>query len=336
MKLDLWDSIPEYFFELPIEEALKNISNPTLVHIKGQNPQPLFVSTLLHGNELSGIIAVRNLLKKYLEASRHLPRDLYLLIGNPKAAQQGVRHLDNQPDYNRIWHPTFNGPERSFTQKIHDIIDNNPPIALIDIHNNTGHNPLYSCISKKTPETLYLASFFSRIAIYTDEPATTLFIAMHDAAPTIVLECGKSKDPLGIYHAELMIDKALKLERFPDTMPPSDSYDLYQTIGRIMLRSVARLRIGSNRESNCLTINEHIETFNFQPVSKDTIWAWSDVDENDWIIECFPGFDNQYFYKDNENAIRNSQEIVPAMLTIDPLVISQDCLGYLMFRINGL
>jgi hypothetical protein len=32
-----------------------------------------------------------------------LPRSLSLFVGNTAAAEQGVRHLPEQPDYNRVW-----------------------------------------------------------------------------------------------------------------------------------------------------------------------------------------------------------------------------------------
>ena len=83
-------------------ESLHTIlAKPTLIHLTGKQPAPLFVSVLLHGNETTGFYAVQELLKHY--QSRELPRSLSLFFGNIDAARLGLRRLDGQPDFNRIW-----------------------------------------------------------------------------------------------------------------------------------------------------------------------------------------------------------------------------------------
>ena len=56
---------------------------------------------LLHGNEDTGLKAIQSLLADY--RGRALPRALSLFVGNVQAAAQGQRHLEGQPDYNRVW-----------------------------------------------------------------------------------------------------------------------------------------------------------------------------------------------------------------------------------------
>ena len=58
------NSIPEAFLTAKAEDLHQVLETPTLFHLEGANPQPLFVCTLLHGNETTGLYALQRLLKK--------------------------------------------------------------------------------------------------------------------------------------------------------------------------------------------------------------------------------------------------------------------------------
>lgn len=93
--------IPDDFLNAKAEDLLDILKAPTLFHLEGVNPQPLFICTLLHGDETTGLYAVQRLLKKY--RNEPLPRAISLFIGNIAAARENQRRLDSQDDYNRIW-----------------------------------------------------------------------------------------------------------------------------------------------------------------------------------------------------------------------------------------
>ena len=93
------DSLPDGFLSADPQYLLDIFSGPALIHLKGEKSQPLFISTLLHGNEVTGFAALQEILKKY----KTLPRDLLIFIGNVEAASYNVRTLKHQRDFNRIW-----------------------------------------------------------------------------------------------------------------------------------------------------------------------------------------------------------------------------------------
>ena len=97
------DHIPSGLLDLPATQLEAVLGGPTLIHLDGRRPEPLLVSVLMHGNETTGWEAVRRLLPHYLTGEAELPRALSLFIGNVSAAAVGLRRLDGQPDYNRIW-----------------------------------------------------------------------------------------------------------------------------------------------------------------------------------------------------------------------------------------
>ncbi|HYA80090.1 MAG TPA: succinylglutamate desuccinylase/aspartoacylase family protein, partial [Methylocystis sp.] len=95
------DHVPGGFLDCPAAQLSELLRGPTLFDLPGRDSRPLFVSTLLHGNEDSGLIAVREVLRRH--AGRDLPRSLLLFIGNVEAAAQNLRMTPEQPDFNRIW-----------------------------------------------------------------------------------------------------------------------------------------------------------------------------------------------------------------------------------------
>ena len=95
------DHIPDGFLDASPGGLHQVVPGPTLIHLPGRKPQPLFVSVLLHGNEYAGLKAIQNVLGRY--RTSELPRALSIFVGNVQAAAVGLRRLDGQPDYNRIW-----------------------------------------------------------------------------------------------------------------------------------------------------------------------------------------------------------------------------------------
>lgn len=91
--------LPKRVATLPAPELLAALGGPTLFDLRRPGRPPLFVSTLLHGNETSGWDAVRRIAGRD-EASEF---SWMLFLGNVEAAAQGARSLPGQGDFNRIW-----------------------------------------------------------------------------------------------------------------------------------------------------------------------------------------------------------------------------------------
>lgn len=100
-QFDQLDFVPDGLLSVSAESLHSILNKPTLIHLTGKHPEPLFVSVLLHGNETTGFFAIQELLKQYQDQT--LPRSLSIFFGNIKAASLGLRRLDGQPDFNRIW-----------------------------------------------------------------------------------------------------------------------------------------------------------------------------------------------------------------------------------------
>ena len=104
--------------------------------------------------------------------TKKLPRSISIFIGNVKAAEKGLRRLDQQIDYNRVWPGTLHHylAEAHMMQQVTDIMRDKNVWASIDIHNNTGKNPHYACINKLQTEFTTLAYMFSETLVYFTTP----------------------------------------------------------------------------------------------------------------------------------------------------------------------
>jgi len=322
--------IPEGLLEAKTEQLSDLLGGPTLIHLEGENPVPLFISTLLHGNETTGFYAIQNMLKNYRD--KKLPRSLSLFIGNVEAAALNQRRLDTQPDYNRIWPGTnsSSSPETDMMKNIANIMRKRKPFASIDIHNNTGQNPHYSCVNILNPHGLQLASLFSNTTVYFTSPKGVQSSAFSDFCPAIVLECGQSGQADGITHSSRFIELVMKLEKIPGGNPVN--LNLFHTIARTSVPS--RYSFGTEGD-NDLTLNEELETKNFHALSKGTRFATSNKNQaalsvinessEDVTDEFFDVIDGQIILK---------KEITLSMYTTDTRAVTQDCLCYFMEKIH--
>ena len=234
LKLNIIHELPDGLLQLASAKEIQQVfQQPTLLHLQGKQKQPLFVSVLLHANEDTGFLAILELLKKYQD--KELPRSLSIFFGNIEASKEGVRRLEGQPDYNRVW-PGSEHPECDETRLMQDVVDEMArlsPFASIDVHNNTGKNPHYGCINSLDNQFLQLASLFSRIIVFFETPKGVQSMAMAKLCPAVTLECGQPHLPHGIEHATDYLDTVLHLEQIKSDPLPEKDIDVFQTVARV-------------------------------------------------------------------------------------------------------
>ena len=325
--------LPDGLLETPVDLLAELLGGPTLLHLPGRRPEPLFVTVLAHGNESTGFYAVQSLLQKY--QGRELPRTLSIFIGNVAAASQGQRFLDGQTDYNRVWPGTDlrNTPEMQMMQQVVDSMRARKAFASIDVHNNTGINPHYGCINRVDNQFLHLAAQFSRTVVYFIRPLGVQSMAMSYVCPAVTIECGKPDHEYGMAHARDYIDACLHMSELPQHPVASHDVDLFHTVA--VVKIPADVSFGFDGSALDLQLNGNLDHLNFRELPTGTelgrvrpgaVLELDVTDDNNQSV-----YDR--YFSINGDALVTARPLMPSMLTLDETIIRQDCLGYLMERL---
>jgi succinylglutamate desuccinylase len=333
MMLNETQNLPEGLLDTPLEGLEALLGGPTLVHLPGRRPEPLFITVLSHGNEGTGYYAVQALLQRYRD--RELPRALSIFFANVKAASQGLRFLDGQADFNRVWPGTDNphAAEAAMMQQVVDSMQQRGAFASIDIHNNTGINPHYACINRVDNQFLHLASLFSRTVVYFIRPLGVQSMAMSYVCPAVTIECGKPDQEYGLAHARDYIEACLHLNDLPEHPVPSHDIELFHTVATVKVPEAVSFSFDD--DSVDLQLLGNIDHLNFRELPTGTrlgrlkpgASVTLDVRDENGRSVC-----DRYFSTEDDLLV-TMRPLMPSMFTLDERIIRQDCLGYLMERL---
>ncbi len=331
--LDILEHLPDGLLELEARALQSALKGPTLIHLPGRRPEPLFVSVLLHGNEDTGWQAARQVLRRHRE--HPLPRALSLFIGNVAAAGAGLRRLDGQVDYNRVWpgSPEAHLPEQAMMRRVVEEMRQRQVFAAVDVHNNTGLNPHYACVNRLEPAFFQLATLFSRTVVYFLRPLGVQSAAFAPHCPAVTVECGKPGAVYGETHAADFIEACLNLSEFPVHAVAPQDIDLYHTVATVRVPdSVSFAFADQGADIELLPDIDHLNFRELEPGS--VLGRVRHLRERYLDVSDEEGRDvSQHMFDCSDGQIRLRRRLMPAMLTRDDKVIRQDCLCYLMERL---
>lgn len=316
------EGLPPGLLDVEARALNDRLGAPTLLRLKGRERTPIFISVLLHGNETSGWDGLGQVLRRRAAA---LPRDLLILIGNVEAAAAGVRTLPGQADFNRIWRPAS-----GIGAEVLAGIADEPLLAVVDLHNNTGQNPPYAVLTDLSPGSLGLACLYeSGVGVFVEEPDTVLTRAFAGRAPSVALELGPVADAQAVPRAVRYLDKLFALGEMPTGR--MDDLRLFRTLARVHPPVDAAFGFSGIGEGDLdLVLDAAIEASNFRALPAGAEFGMA---RNGFNLQVL---DNQHqdvtdrFLEVRDGRIRTTRALVPAMYTTDAQVVRQDCLCYLM------
>nr|WP_246386511.1 M14 family metallopeptidase [Litorivivens lipolytica] len=328
-------SLPEGFLYCRASELYRLVGEPCLIHLRGRSDKALIVSILLHGNETTGLSALQQLLKRNPE----LPRDLVIFVGNTRAAAEGLRRLDGQPDFNRIW-AGGELKEHALAQEVLDYVASCQPIAAIDIHNNTGRNPLYACINHVDRRFLTLARRFSETIVFFTEPHQIFANNMARYCPAVTLECGQPGEQAGIEQASQTLEFALTNDFAESQLTSTNEIELFHTVARMTVPPDSRIAFDNDIANSATTADftfpQAFDAWNFQVLPEGTPFAKVNLNNDQARTLCVRNdagrnITDKYFRLEKACLVTR-KAFSPTMLTLDERVIRQDCVGYIMER----
>lgn len=331
--LQHFTSLPAGLLDVCAENLHELIPQPALFHLSGRRSDVLFISVLLHGNEPTGFLALQRLLQKYQQQT--LPRAVSIFFGNTQAARLNLRRLDGQPDFNRVWPGTTlaESPERNWMAQIVETMRQRTVFASIDVHNNTGLNPHYACVNKLENEFLQLGALFGRLLVHFIHPKGTQSAAFAEFCPAVTLECGRPGQKHGTEHAFEFLDSCLHLTELPSAPLTKKDIDIYHTVAQVTVADDCTFSF--KNETADLYLNDDLERMNFTETAAGTAFGKINYQQLPVIARNDNGEDvTELFFKNDAQQLIMTRSAMPSMLTLDERVIRQDCLCYLMERVQ--
>ncbi len=322
--LTILKTLPTFSEEINQKNILNYFKGPTLIELDFDKKDWVVVSILLHGNETVGL-ELLNQLKKVI-GNRTPNRNLAILVGNVQACAQNLRHLSDQMDFNRIW---SDEGENLLARDFIGWIKDKKLFASIDLHNNTGKNPLYACITHIDPQTVYLGSLFSRNLVFFEEPKHVFSRRFGALAPSITLECGQSCNQMGRKKSVDFVHDVLHMGKLNLPVGPLD-LSIYHTVIRVKVPQ--DLNVGFQYQKYDLVFPENIDEYNFTPLKEGQLLAKTKLSKIPLhlINDQNEDLTNEYLHLNPGGDIILKKEVVPSMFTKDLNVMKSDSFGYLM------
>ncbi len=325
--LDRISALPNGFFDVNSLNIRSVFPQPTLIQLEGTDPRVLFVAILQHGNEHSGLSVIQQVLKKF---NQGLPRSLVLFVGNVRAAEADRRFLADQDDYNRCWPSTKRAASTTtdLIKSVFETLPQNGLFATIDLHNNTGKNPHYACITDPNPQNQHLAARFNQVAMVINRQGL-MTKAFDHICPAVTLECGVPGDPAGIEQATRFIEDMLTMSEVSNE--PTEAQNLRLVASHAMLNIPDDVSFAFDPNANAdLWFEPNFEDRNFTLLGPEQIFGYTKI-ERPLCITDADGLDiTDAMVRVEAGRIYLRQTMMPAMITRNQEVVRQDCLCYLL------
>jgi len=319
-----------------VTDCLRIIERPSWLFLKGKsNNSCRVVSTLLHGNEPSGIIAVLRLIKEGFVPAV----DTWVLIASVQTALTDPifshRMLRTNPDLNRCFGKNLGQADdavHTLAQAIVKDIEEFKPQAVADVHNTSGEGPGFCVAPSDSPYLNKIECFsnlFCQTLVLTDIHLGALM--EHDfGGPIITVECGGNKANESHFLAYHGIKNFLSLSSL-EKMPKANKFTTYRHPLRLEMQQDYYLNYASEYQlGSDLTLKHKIEQLNFgttQP-NKNLGWLGSEG------LKGLKAIDNEgndqvekYFYNKN-GELHAKQPLHLFMVTTNLEIAVSDCLFY--------
>ncbi len=313
------------------EVWLDRLGGPSLVRVPGRDrTRCRAVVTLLHGNEPSGLRACH----RWLATGATPAVDTLIVVGAVAAARRppGFAHrmLPGARDLNRCFREPFEGPEGALAAAILAALRAARPEALVDLHNNTGHNPAYGVGAVVDAVRLGLTALFATRFVHSTIRLGALTDATADLG-AVTIECGRAGDAAADAVALAGLEAFLGADDLRLAAAPPAGMTVLAEPVRVAIRPGTRIAFGELPVAGVdLTLRGDIDRHNFEPLLPGVPVGWL-AEEAHWPLEA-RGADGEDVSRDYFVAagslLVTRRAMVPIMMTTSVDAALADCLFY--------
>ncbi|GGO86746.1 hypothetical protein GCM10011348_38310 [Marinobacterium nitratireducens] len=314
------------------QDFLRQLADPTLIVVDGRdNSRCRAVSTLLHGNEPSGLKAVHGWLRR---GERPRYRMLFFISSVAAALTEPLfshRQLPGERDMNRCFRPPFDDRPGLVAGEILELLERYGPECLIDIHNTSGMNPAFGVATHEDPAHEALVTLFTRRLIITDIRLGALMETSRPDFPAVTIECGGNRDPAADRLAVEGLEKFLSRDEVLQLPATGLHLDLYHHPVRLELDSETRIRFADEPDPDAdITVPRHLERYNFGRVGTGTFLFWLGPQGRARmrLRDASGGDVLSRYFNCIGHCLYAAQPIKLFMVTDNPVIARSDCLLY--------
>jgi len=317
-------------------DFLASLDGPTAWHVPGRDRSRCrVVTTLLHGNEPSGFLA----LHEWLRGGREPAVDALCILANVEAAALHPvfthRSVPGRRDLNRCFLGPFDDPEGRLARDLLDLVADARPEALLDVHNNTGRNPAYGVGLEPTPEALRLTDFFGNVFVWSHLKLGALLEAVPHC-PAVTVEVGKSGDDEA---DRLAADGIAAFLAAAELFTPgvAEPVRVLQMPMRACVAPGSRLVMAQRPDGSAdLTMPDDLDRHNFETVPAGVRIGWVGGVDPPLLLLDEAGEDRaaEYFERKGDELVAR-RPFMPIMISVDPKIATSDCLFYIVHEVAG-
>ena len=326
-----WEAPAPQDVGLTAEDFLVKLGEPTFLWLPGlDDTRTRAVSTLLHGNEPSGVRA----LHRWIREGQQPQVNVLCFIGAIEAALTEPIFSHRCPpegkDLNRCFRSPFDGPEGAIAQAMLQELHQVQPEALIDLHNTSGQSPAYGVSTLNREIQEILTGIFCDHLIVTDLRLGTLMEATEYDWPTVTIEAGGANNPQADELAYCGFTRYVLAKDFSDF--PSSVTVVHHPI-RVELQKDATLAFDCAPVPGAdLTLPPDVDRLNFGLWSQQETLGWVGKRglEVLWAKNAMGQNLNSAIFSLQNGELRLAHPSRLMMVTTNPEIATSDCLFYIL------
>lgn len=295
------------------------------------------MTTLIHGNEPSGFIALHRWLQKKITPAVNIR----IIVCNTEAAQLlpefSHRYLHEGQDLNRFFANTASSTQENTAEntviierakQIKQAVKAVSPEAVIDLHNTSGLSPAFGVAINNSDKTLDLISLFTKKVILTGLRFGAI-MEQDFAAPIVTIECGGAGQIQSHQLAYVGLSKFVSDTTVFDRH--ASQVDIHQHPCRVELLTNISVAFGHNHLPTAdVTLRADAEQLNNQLTPAGEFIGWYEAGEQlPFTAKNEQGVEQlEKLFSLQNGRIFTKQSLQIFMATTDQSIATNDCLFY--------
>ncbi|WP_372770663.1 succinylglutamate desuccinylase/aspartoacylase family protein [Pseudoalteromonas sp.] len=309
---------------ITVHEFLRSLSGPTVFHFKGRKTgKTRIITTLLHGNEPSGIKALFQLFKQGFKPMFNTQIIVASVTAAKTEPEFSHRMLPGKRDLNRCFSPPYHDVQGKLAESIKDYITSLGPEFVLDIHNTSGSGPAFAVVTETSEQHLAIASYFCYRQILTDISLGSLMECDFNC-PVITIEGGGCQDE----EADLTVYQGLVNLLSSENIEQQHSMQTLKHPRRFELKQGVNLVYGDSPNPYAdITILPNIEKYNFGVTQAGTLLGYMKSDSFEQVM-LDDGSNISTFFSIKQQRLTTKKSLNMFMITTRPDIAKNDCLFY--------